>query len=286
MSSEQAAEYSKFLKEILFIIVIYECKIHDSVSFQSLQKELALYSNIDLFIYDNSSERQGIPPSTIAIHYINNPLNPGVSIAYNEGYKKAIELEKSWLFLLDQDSKLPLSCFLDYFYCKNYYLNHRAFTSLLIDKRGVISPFQLTWGKGDRKKKKPLSGIYSFNRWAFINSGLLISTELFHSAGGYDELFALDFSDLMFNERLGHLSTEFILTNNTFHHLLSSSNDSLEKTEKVLVRFNLFCSSARIFKKKSFRYVSLVYLLLPRAIKLTWIKKDIRFLIVASRNLI
>jgi len=268
--------------ETFFIIVIYECAIGQSASFQSLQKQLGSQSS--LFLFDNSLLAQSVPKTSFTIYYEHHPENPGVSAAYNCGFEKARQLKKKWLFLLDQDTQFDDAIFDNYEKAIRQYPRIEIFTSLLIDKRGIISPFRFLFGRGLRKKVI-LPGIHSFEKLYLINSGLLISLALFERTGGYDERFPLDFSDMVFIEKLYAQSLKFVLLNARLTHSLSSNSDKTNDAITVLDRFNQFCAAAKLFKKISTRKTILSFIVFPRAFKLFIVKKDFRFLFAAANAL-
>ncbi len=274
-----------FPEDMLFVIVIYNCVITQSVAFQSLLKTSPSKHSKSIFLYDNSLSAQELPSGNDMIYYHHNPLNAGVSAAYNEGFRKAKQLNKKWLLLLDQDTELPENALKNYGYNLSIHPNKGVFAPVIMDGDQLISPFKLRWGKGIKiKSRQP--GVHSFRHLCVINSGLLISCNVFESAGGYDERFPLDFSDLIFIERLSAITPEFILADITLRHSLSSQQDKHINTSVVLNRFKKYGVAAKLFKKVSKRNVMLIYLLLPRAFKLSLMKKDIRFLLTALNTLL
>lgn len=273
-----------FLPDTLFIIVIYNCVIAQSSAFQSLLKISLRKNAINIFIYDNSPHAQELPYGNAIIHYHHHPTNAGVSAAYNEGFRKAKQLNLKWLFLLDQDTELPDDAWPKYAHHVSAQPGHGVFAPMIIDGDQIISPFKLRWGKGIKiKRRQP--GVHSFRHWCVINSGLLISCNVFESAGGYDERFPLDFSDLIFVERLSAVTSGFILIDISLIHSLSARQDKYTHTSVVLNRFEKYGDAAKLFRKVSRKKVVLIYLLLPRAVKLSLMKKDMRFLSTAFHTL-
>jgi GT2 family glycosyltransferase len=283
MDIHQHKKEIAFVEKTLFIIVIYKCAITQSASFKSLLNESISGSSI--LVFDNSPNGQLIPDNLdlVPIYYEHRPDNPGTSSAYNEGSRMARQLKKEWLFLLDQDTQLPQGFLMNYQRKISEHSEIKVFTSLMIDHKGIVSPFYSFLGKGLRKKKLN-AGLYSFEQLRVINSGLLISTALFEQVNGYDERFPLDFSDIVFNEKLESISQKFILTDNVMLHSLSSESDDRNNKEEVLNRFELFCQSVQLFRTITIHPFNTIFTLLSRAIKLTFFKKDSRFLIVAIKS--
>ncbi|MBA4144904.1 MAG: hypothetical protein C0523_04015, partial [Cytophaga sp.] len=143
-----------FLPDTLFIIVIYNCVIAQSSAFQSLLKISLRKNAINIFIYDNSPHAQELPYGNANIHYHHHPTNAGVSAAYNEGFRKAKQLNLKWLFLLDQDTELPDDAWPKYAHHVSAQPGHGVFAPMIIDGDQIISPFKLRWGKGIKIKRR------------------------------------------------------------------------------------------------------------------------------------
>ena len=234
--------------ELLIVLVIYEMKLADSPAFISLRRALE-FSNRQplLFVYDNSVQSQVIPKDTQwVIFYQHNPINAGVSKAYNEGAKLAQEKDKKWLLLGDQDTEFPIHLFNRF----NRSVNNQTqelYVPIMNDAKGIVSPFRYQWGRGMRVNSLH-EGVHSFTGYRFINSGMLISTSLFNRCGGYDERFPLDFSDLAFINRIIIHQNEFMLVDINCNHRLSALFDS---PTQALIRFKAFATSSRLFGQEN-----------------------------------
>ncbi len=263
---------------LLVVLVVYEMKINESPAFNSLCKA-SPQRPITFFIYDNSQYPQSIPITNWAITYCHDQSNPRVSKAYNEGHKIAKSLNKKWLLLADQDTEFPINIFLDYSNAIKNYSDARVFAPVLFDSKGLVSPFRLLWGKG-RRTKEIKSGEYSLDKYKIINSGTLISVEAFEKAGGCDERFPLDYSDLSFSDRLMVNDPDFILITSRCKHNLSATKEEKDLSME-LARFKSFCNAVRLYKKISVRFVSIPWIVLPRALKLSLEMRDSGFLKIA-----
>lgn len=234
-------------------------------------------SGASLFVYDNSPTADVVPDlNSMKIKYHHDPSNPGVSKAYNEGVKIAVELNKKWLLLADQDTEFPFSIFSDYSHAIQQHPQITIFAPHMIDSLGLLSPFQLIWGKGSRLKAIDIP-LQSFKNCKTINSGMLISVGAFQRAGGYDERFPLDYSDISFSERLAGHDSNFVLIQSTcYHHFSATSgiSDMLSEIE----RFQLFCKAVTLYKKISNQFVILSLIILPRALKLSFQLKTFIFI--------
>ncbi len=105
-----------FLDSLLIVLVIYKMKIGESPAFVSLTRALQFsHQSATLFVYDNSPRPQNIEQNeNWKIEYQNDPTNPGVSKAYNEGFTLAKTENKKWMLLVDQDTEFEKDSLLIY----------------------------------------------------------------------------------------------------------------------------------------------------------------------------
>lgn len=238
-----------FFNSLWIVLVIYKMRISESSAYRSLTAAL-LHSkkSTSLFIYDNSPVRQeSLTDQCWNAQYRHDPSNPGVSKAYNEGFKKAKELNKKWLLLVDQDTVFPENCFDSYYKCICEF-ETQVVVPVLKDKIGIASPFKFYFGGGQRVFNLDSNKEMSLRDFCFHNSGLLISVDQFEKAGMYDEQLPLDFSDLSFVYRLRRSNTSFAITDFLCAHKLATSDSSPQ--EERLKRFISYVSSSKRFKSK------------------------------------
>lgn len=261
----------------LIVLVLYQMKLSDTPAYQSLCGALEREGKQgQLFVHDNSAEPQPLPShARWEIHYRHDPANPGVSQAYNRAFHFAKARGKNWLLLADQDTVFPADIFGHYSEALRKNPDHGLFVPIVRDSRGVVSPLRTILGRGFRLRHV-VSGNYGMKKLKFINSGLLISLPVFEEAKGYDERFPLDFSDFAFINRVSKISPDFFVINASCQHSLSSQETS--SPASGLERFRLFCRSAVLFCKFLTPLPVLGWLVLPRAIKLSWKWRDLRFL--------
>jgi len=251
-------EMKDFLEQLLVVLVIYEMKIEESPAYHSLTCAL-LDSNVStsLFIYDNSWEPHDLPSNPIwSNEYYHDPSNPGVGKAYNEGFRFASEKNKKWILLVDQDTLFPTNCFDEYFRAAK---EHRITVPILRDDIGIVSPLRFYFGGGQRVKGFGRTSVLELQDFLFHNSGLLVATQAFERAGGYDENLRLDFSDLAFVHRLRLHDKEFAIANFSCTHRLATSGAA--PLDERLLRFESYVRSAKYFKRK---YATTDRFLLPR----------------------
>lgn len=270
----------QWLNETLAVLVLYQTPLRDSITFNSLQASLKnCNSSIDWFVYDNSSTPGKVSQKNHDTKIITrwDASNPGVSKAYNEGFKVAKSLGKKWMLLLDQDTHFPQEAFEKYHQTLLRNPLESCFVPLLVDKKGIISPFKFRIGNGIRINSVK-EGIHFFNRLHFINSGLMITLHVFGQSEGYDEDFPLDFSDYSFIERMRPINPSFVLIPLTVHHSHSSMKHISLKEE--LKRFSVLLSAAQLFRTKYYpRNIFIVLRPFLRAIKLSFRHKTLAFLI-------
>jgi len=264
---------------ILCIIVLYKCKLEESITYKSLYKCLNnTQLKLDLLIYDNSPIKQSISNDTnpFNIKYICYQNNNGISLAYNYGYEYAVYLSKKWLLLMDQDTYFPINYFdkLNEEITNN--TNIKIFAPIVITNNNkILSPCKYIFKKGFLLKKiKP--GIYSLKKLSPINSGLLIELDLYLKAGKYNENLFLDYCDFDFINKVAMIENKFMLID-----LICTQNFSNDETDKdkLKIRYKIFCKDLKNCTNYYFWDKYLFFLvLLTRGIKLTIRTKDTSFL--------
>ena len=265
------------LDDLLIVIVLFRQSLFECTAYQSLVNAKGYAKNSPaLLIYDNSFLPIDKSSYSSELIYVHNPTNPGVSKAYNEAYKIARQLNKNWLLLVDQDTEFPSTILQDY---SNAILANpqiNIFVPSLIDIKGLVSPFRVRWGKG-RRINVLNAALYSIKQFKFINSGMLISLDLFEKAGGYDERFALDYSDLSFLDRVFKNESYFALLPTQCSHDFSDTKVKPDLLAE-LDRFKLFCKATCLYKEISIHPVILVWIIISRAFKLAFKMKNVRFI--------
>jgi GT2 family glycosyltransferase len=270
---------TNFTSELLVVLVIYKMKITESPTYQSLTTALGQSKeSILLFVYDNSPEAQEIEIDKCwIIHYLHDPSNPGVSKAYNEGFRIAKELNKKWLLLVDQDTIFPMKAFESYLKCISEF-RLDVVVPILKDEVGIISPFKFYFGGGSRLKNIRGFEMLKLADHFFVNSGILISILAFERAGKYDENLPLDFSDIAFVQRLKMTADYFTVSDSICHHELSSLRNC--SVMERLNRFTIYLQASRYFRR---HYTSLAWIQIRgffQAMKLSFRYMNFRFLLL------
>lgn len=266
ISTLNQMESPNFFKEVLFVVVLHERSLTSSPAFNTIKKlEEKFPGNISVFVYDNSSSKNENPFSFVTMTH--DPSNPGVSKAYNEAAKFAHKNSFKYLLLMDQDSVFPEFLFEEYEKSVQNNKTTSVFVPVMKDSRGIISPFSMHLGKG-RRLSNVFPRRYSFAELKVINSGMLITTELFLQAGGYDERFPLDYSDIVFCDKLAKAGEHFFVLPIEVEHELSSESPASKNVKDK--RFKKFEEAFRLYQKISEQQTSWILTVLPRKLRLAF----------------
>ncbi|MBD3749610.1 MAG: glycosyltransferase [Sphingobacteriales bacterium] len=257
------------IKNLQIIIVLFKEKISTSISYKSITES---DPEINVFIYDNSPTRDPDAEKFPNVVYIHDKRNLGVSTAYNEGAKFAKSKNIEWLLLLDQDTQVPVN-FLSQLKLNINMTNPLNLYAMRLYSNGMLlSPCGYKFKRGNflRNIKE---GKNNLKKITFLNSGLLLSTELFFKVQGYDKNVPLYFSDFVFINRLRkHIKTFTLLPIDLIHNL--SSNDTKDK-KKFQGRYNLYLKGAfEALASEKEGYISYFATTFFRAIKLSLTLKD------------
>ncbi len=280
-----------FLDTLLIIIVTYKENFNKCKSFESLLKgiEKKHHSKMCFFIYDNSPsqfkdslEELNTTNNHINITYFHDSSNPGLGIAYNKGAKLADTLGKKWLLLLDQDTSFSNNILQEYYKAVRNNVPIEVFAPILFSQKGdLISPSKYLFKRGFKLSYIP-QGLTSLKRITPINSGILITTQLFNLVGGYNERIRLDFSDHAFMDKIRSVREYFFVINSNSTHNLSS--ESVNSIEKELIRFSFLCEGAKVAAKDSHSYINYFIITFLRGIKLSLKFGKNTFFIILFRN--
>lgn len=228
---------------LLISIVIYNKKISDLTILTKIPN-----INTDIFIYDNSKLPQEVPIfENVNIYYEHDENNSGVSRAYNKAYKKAKELNKELLLILDQDSNFEISYIEQYMKKYEKYGNAYIYAPIVCNekKTKIYSPAFMSnfVGKVQSFENFFYEETYSLVGKSVINSGLLIPLEIFEKIGGYNEKLKLDFSDIYFIEKYKEFNPKIVLVDVYLKH--SISGDEGKDFAREYNRFRYYCSACK-----------------------------------------
>lgn len=266
-----------FIDSLLIIIVTYNTALDECETFRSICCMKEDGHNLNVFVYDNSIDPQVIKKyDGISIEYFHDPLNSGVSKAYNTGGLYAQKQSKKWVLLLDQDTTLPNSILTAYSKATILFPNLKLFAPVLLlaDNR-IFSPCNYKFKRGFHLKEIN-EGVHSLNQVAPVNSGMLIDVDSFFEVGGYNEKVKLDFSDFQFIERFRKKNSDFYVLGIKCQQ--DFSDDEVSYTKQIN-RFKYYCSGARNIEKHSLydtvQYASIVF---SRALMLAIKHKNMNFI--------
>lgn len=225
----------------LVIIVLYKCKLQESVAFKSIYNIKC--KNIGYFIYDNSPTIDKDALTYYNIKYIWDNKNGGVSKAYNEGAQYALLNNYNWIILLDQDTEFSgIEYLLNIKYCRSIHPEIKLFAPLVKTEKSIISPYPIK--DLDLRKCK----IMQLNNLFLINCGICVNLETFLQSGGYDEALYLDFADNLFIENLRENIDDWCLIDTIFKQ--NFSNNIIE-FENLWNRFIIYVDCLKIYKQKT-----------------------------------
>jgi len=239
---------------------------------------------MDILVYDNSPEPAYVKENSFKnwkIHYIHDRSNPGVSKAYNEGFKIGKELNKKWLLLLDQDTTFPKDALIKYFDAMDYYKNSVLFAPVLRVNNKIYSPSRYYLKRGFHLKTIKM-GLNTIRNKTLLNSGMCISLAAFEKIGGFNEKVKLYFSDFNFIDRYRRHYTNFIVLDTICEHKMFTIEN--KNTQSQLRRFIYFCEGARNSSINFVDFCIYFSFALLRAIKLSITFRSFGFIMVFFHN--
>ena len=273
------------LNDTLAVLVLYETRLEHCESFLSLSKNLENSgSKMDIVVYDNSPEPVYETETGFDnwnIHYIHDRSNPGVSKAYNEGFKIGRKLDKKWLLLLDHDTTFPEDALVKYFDAMNSNKNSVLFAPILKVNNKIYSPSKYYLKRGFRLKSIK-AGLNTIRKKTLLNSGLCISLAAFEKIGGFNEKVKLYFSDFNFIDKYRRHYTGFIVLDTICEHKMFTIEN--KNAQSQLRRFIYFCEGARNSGDKWIDFCIYFSFAFLRAIKLSITFKTFGFIMVFFHN--
>lgn len=269
---------------ILFGIVCFREKYWETSSFLHLIKSYKSYARasqeLNIYIYDNTNVADwsvGYPNTmddSIQIHYHHDPLNSGISAAFNHFADFAQKNSFEWIVFLDQDSKLPIN-----FYEK-YDLKSQSENSLELAFPKVYSNNQLmSPSKYYFYRTQPLN-LHNEHKIELrnitgINSGLMIRTKFFLDLGGYNRRLRIDFCDHEFMERINHKKIFAELLDVRLEQNFSADTDVKTKS---LIRYQLYVNDMKVFRENKNKLLFFFRVDLPHLFKEMYKHKSLEFL--------
>ncbi len=257
----------------LFVLVLYNTKIEQSETILSLLKiNEEFFSKSDLFIYDNGIENQRENPllkkNFSKSTYIHNPDNPGISYAYNTGFKKAIKEKKKWITLLDQDSSFHSSFIKELNDALTIKISSDVVAivpHIILNKKTILSPQSQNKIGINKSLLLSCNGVHN-KKITALNTCTTINVDFLNSLNGFNNYFNLDMLyHWLFNQIYYNKKKVLVLHSTIYHNLSFFDKDYLE-----IERYKLLLKKEAFLKKHYESTVVFVFYkagLLYRAIK-------------------
>jgi glycosyltransferase involved in cell wall biosynthesis len=264
------ARVQQVLDGVLAVLVLYNRRLEESVTFHSLGTSLAAAgAGLDLLVVDNSTRGGGWDgnptEATWRIRYQRNPSNPGVSAAYLTGARMARRLGKRWMLCLDQDTAFEPGAATAYAAALHAYPDVQLFAPALRAGDRVVSPCRYRGWRGTPLQKiQP--GPHQFSSLSVLNSGMCVELAAYRAAGGHDPGIPLDFSDHEFVSRFATRHRDFVVVDTEARHGLSAVE--VQCVEDRLTRFDAYCVGALRTSRTPRERAGVAPIALARAAKL------------------
>lgn len=230
--------------DILIVIVLYNQKLSESIAFNSLND-----GNESFLIYDNSNNIKEKKEYNLPnVKYVRDESNPGLSFAYNYAAFFAKNNGYNWLLLSDQDTLFPKNAIGIYRSAISNYPGIKLFMpKIKVGKTSYFSPVPLSHYCSNLSRSVH-TGLINPQKYAIINSGLLVNVNSFFEVGGYNDKVKLDFSDFQFIDRFATIYNKAFVIDLT---CIQNYSDLEHSIDKKINRFEYYCTSAKAFRPNS-----------------------------------
>jgi len=266
------------MMNIISIIVLYNCKIKDSKTIISLQRNYKekpeIFSNFHIIIYDNGAFSQNADlKMPFDFSYINKPDNEGLAAAYNYALGIGEKKSSEWLLLLDQDSDLPnrfiFNLLEDIKYCKAN-PNVVGLVPRMITNGYVFSPSKVLPGGIHRPIDSRHFGISKSEIFA-VGSCSLVNISFLKSINGFNQLFWLDSLDRWLFMMIYSEGKNVFVSNSVVEHDLSimdyGKSVSAKRYENIMKYETIFMILYKTRKDNIIYYTRLIKRLIFFSIK-------------------
>ena len=267
------------MSKFLILIVLYECKVKESLSYISLLKSSEYLSESRLILWDNSPSIQSIDTDNISFlqqaEYIHSPENMSLSKIYNCVIQENEEYD--YMIILDQDSSFSS----DYLEKLNSaIIKHPSinlFLPLIKSEQTIVSPGDYKIFKGSYWKKEKY-GIINAKNILAINSGMVINFNYLKNIyKGYDERLRFYGTDTSFMLKYPEDNDFLFVIDYVFKHK-SALLDKDENFNKKIIRLNdLFFSWRIIHEHKKFNLILINIYILIKTFKLVIKYRNVKY---------
>ena len=238
------------MNRLFVTIVMYERSWQEASASPLLEKAVK-NQQIQLLVYDNSPQSHDEPFfQHPLVSYFHDPANPGLSKAYNKGFKSASSGDFDLLLLLDQDTELT-KAYLNFLMTETIGTEIGAVVPLIYSVTIQVSPV-LADRYINRNLAYPAIGEQK-QRIMAINSGTAVTLAAIKKIGGFNDAFPLDFLDHWLFLRLHQEGFRFLIANQKLNHDLSVMHYKTmtrERYEQILTSESKFYRDFDKEKKK------------------------------------
>ncbi len=252
---------------------------------QSVEKCKCLFSidsTVPVFIADNSTDENILKENKDfclkhKIKYISMHGNKGLSFAYNKAISEISTSKDSWIILCDQDTEISSGFINQYRKAISDNPDKQVFCPLVKDSKGIMSPSRI---KGKKYKHSKWTDFNTdIEKYSFINSCMCVNAAIFQDIQ-YDEGLFLDFVDHDFvNTVRSKYAKNVFFVINDFQVYQNFSGVTKNSIKFDFARFKIYVADAYRYYEKWYRSRSTAFfILLVRAMKLSFVHKRMRFL--------
>ena len=266
------------MNRLLIIIVLYECKVKEALSYISLLNSSEHLSESKLVLWDNSPLIQSITndiSSLKYVEYIHAPENISLSKIYNRIIQENEDYD--YMIILDQDSSFSGDYLekLNMATIKHPYIN--LFLPLIKSGQTIVSPGDYQIFKG-RYWKKERFGIMNAKHILAINSGMAINFNYLKNIyKGYDERLRFYGTDTSFMLEYTKENDFLFVIDCIFQHK-SALLDRDEDINMQIFRLNNLFSAWRIIHEyKVFNLILIHIYILISTFKLVIKYRNIKY---------
>lgn len=233
------------------IIVIYNKKIEDSITYQNLKND----TRLKFIIYDNSinnqENREFAQKNNIV--YFGFGTNDGLSKAYNYSIKHTINDNNRYYMILDDDTIIT-----DEYINTVYSMiveDYDVIIPIVYSNNRIISPCKIQFD-GRIRRIKSVDSTKNKLKISAINSGMVVKKSVYNSIT-YDERLFLDYVDHMFMKRVNENKMNIAIASIPIFQ--NFSRDQKTSINSAKTRFSIFKKDYKIYCK-SYKNPLLYYL--------------------------
>lgn len=248
------------MTDILPLLVVYKTRFDETATFRSLSLWFSKNQHkVTWLVFDNTPGK--VQDETVFFNECNTVIikasgrNEGLCVHYNTGFRYAKQHQFKRVLILDQDTTFTNG--LTSYFNALAQADYQVMVPKIFTGSRLLSPSRLRLGRGFITNDIP-SGTYSLGKYCPVNSGALITVDLWEKTGGYNESIRLDFSDFSFfaRARKSGMDKFYVMQERVGHELSSYEKDD----EKIVHRFDIYLSDIRAYMQEK-RFPGNLYIL-------------------------